>query len=130
MQMPWTSKYAARGAEVRYLGHTLGEELCDANRSVLSHAYPDGFHYVLVDFSRVEALDAPLADLLQIAEHNRQYLLRNPSFLLAVIAPQAHVSGLMKTFARYMEGTSQRAAIVRTRDEAVAWLDAEMADTA
>jgi hypothetical protein len=128
--MPWTSKYGARGAEVRYLGRTVGEELCDANRAVLTHAYSDGFHYVLVDFSRVEALDAPLADLLRIAEHNRQYLLRNPSFLLAVIAPQAHVSGLMRTFAWYMEGTSQRATVVRTRAEAVAWLDAEMADTA
>lgn len=125
--MPWTSKYEARGAEVRYSGHAVGEELCDANRCVLSHAYPDGFQYVLVDFSRVEALDAPLADLLKIAEHNRQYLLRNPSFLLAVIAPQAHVSGLMRTFTRYMEGTSQRATIVHTRDEAMAWLDAEMA---
>ena len=128
--MPWTSKYGTRGAEIRYSGRAAGEELCDANRAVLSHAYPDGFQFVLVDFSRVEALDAPLADLLRIAEHDRQYLLRNPSFLLAIIAPQAHVSGLMRTFARYMEGSSLRSTIVRTRDEAVAWLDADMADTA
>lgn len=127
--MPWTSKYGSRGAEVRYLGRTVGEDLCDANRSVLGHSYPEGCQQVLVDFSRVEELDVPLADLLKIAEHDRQYLLRNPSFLLAIVAPQAHVSGLMRTFARYMEGTPMRTTIVRTRDEAVAWLDAEMADT-
>lgn len=127
--MPWTSKYGTRGAEVRYSGRTAGEELCDANSAVLTHPYSDGLQYVLVDFSRVEELDESLADLLRIAEHNRQYLLLNPSFLLAVIAPQAHVSGLMRTFARYMEGTSQRATVVPTRDQAVAWLEAEMADT-
>jgi hypothetical protein len=124
--MPWTTTYAARGADVRFMERSDGEEVYEANREVFLHRYEEGFQYAIVDFTRVEQLQLPLADLLRIAEQDRQYLLRNPPYLLAMIAPQAHVFGLARTFEQYMEGSTLRSTVVKTRDEANAWLNAEM----
>ena len=43
-----------------------------------------------------------------------------------MIAPQAPVFGLARTFERYMEGSTLRSTVVETRDEAIAWLNGEM----
>ena len=111
---------------MRFTDRSDGCEVYEANREVFLHSYEEGFQYAIVDFSTVEQLDLPLADLLRIAEHDRQYLLRNPPYLLAVIAPQAHVFGLARTFERYMEGSTLKSTVVRTRDEANAWINNEM----
>jgi hypothetical protein len=103
-----------------------GDELYEANREVFLHRYEEGFQYAMVDFSRLEHMHLPLADLLRIAEQDRQYLLRNPPYLLAMIAPQAHVFGLARTFQQYMEGSTLRSTVANTRDEAIAWLNTEM----
>lgn len=124
--MPWKTTFGARGAEVRFTDRSDGDEVYAANREVFLHSYEEGFQYAIVDFSRVEQLDLPLADLLRIAEHDRQYLLRNPPYLLATIAPQAHVFGLARTFEHYMQGSALRSTVVATRDEAIAWLNGEM----
>ena len=124
--MPWKTTSGARGADVRFTDRSDGDEVYAANREVFLHSYEEGFQYAIVDFSTVEQLDLPLADLLRIAEHDRQYLLRNPPYLLAMIAPQAHVFGLARTFERYMEGSTLRSTVVETRDEAIAWLNTEM----
>jgi hypothetical protein len=126
MKMPWKTTYGARGADVRFTDRSDGEEVYEANREVYLHAYEDGFQYAIVDFSSMEQLDLPLADLLRIADYDRQYLLRNPPYLLAMIAPQAHVFGLARTYERYMEGSTLRSTVVTTRDEAIAWLNNEM----
>lgn len=128
--MPWTTMFGPQGAEVRFFGRTEGREVYEANREVLLHAYEQGIQYALVDFSRIDYLDLLQADLLRIAEYDRQYLLRNPSYLLAVIAPQAHVSGLAKMFQRFMEGSTLRSVVVKSRDEALAWLQTELTETA
>ena len=111
---------------MRFTDRSDGDEVYAANREVYLHVYEEGFQYAIVDFSKVEQLELPLADLLRIAEHDRQYLLRNPPYLLAMIAPQAHVFGLARTFERYMEGSTLRSTVVETRDEAIAWLNTEM----
>lgn len=128
--MPWTTMFGPQGAEVRFFGRTEGREVYDANREIFLHAYEQGLQYAIVDFSRVDYLDLLQADLLRVAECDRQYLLRNPSYLLAVIAPQAHVSGLARTFQLFMEGSTLRSVVVRTRDEALAWLQTELTETA
>ena len=128
--MTWTISYGARGVDVRFSDRSNGEEACAVNREIFQHEYAEGFQYAIVDFSRVERLDLPLADLLRIAEHDRQYLLRNPPYLLVAIAPQAHVAGLIRTFEHYMKGSALRSRVVATRDEAIAWLNNEMATMA
>jgi hypothetical protein len=130
LRMPFNATYGARGVDVLFSGRCTGEEILDMHSRVYSHRYEEGFHYVIADFSRVEYLDIQIADLLRMAEHDRQYLLRNPSYLLATIAPQAPVSGWLRTFEGFMEGTSLRSHIVRTREEAITWLRTEMLESA
>jgi hypothetical protein len=129
-RMPFDATYGARGIDILFSGRCTGSEILDAHARVYSHRYEEGFHYVIVDFSRVEFLDIQIADLLRMAEHDRQYLLRNPSYLLATIAPQAPVSGWLRIFQSFMEGTSLRSQIVNTREEAITWLRMEMLESA
>lgn len=128
--MPWTTTIGPQGAEVRFFGRTEGREVFEAKREALLQTYEQGLQYAVIDFSRIDYLDLLQADLLRIAEYDRQYLLRNASYLLAIIAPQASVSGLAKTFQRFMEGSTMRSVVVRTRDEALAWLQTELTETA
>jgi hypothetical protein len=125
--MSWTATFTARGCEIRFTGQCDGPEVHAAHREIFAHKYEEGFQYAIVDFSQLERLDLLLADLLRIAEHDRQYLLRNPSYLVATIAPQAHVFGLLRTFERYMEGSGFKSTIVTTREQAIAWLNNELA---
>jgi hypothetical protein len=128
--MPFDATYGARGSEVHFIGRCDGAEVLDAHERIYMHRYAEGFQYIIADFSRVEFLDIATADLLRMAEHDRQYLLRNPSYFLAVIAPQAPVATLIRTFQHFMEGTSLRTQLTSTREAAVAWLRSEMLESA
>jgi len=121
--MSWTATYDSRGCAVCFTDLTDSDEVLAAHRAIFVHPYEEGLQYVLADFSAVERLDLSLVDLLQMAEHDRQYLLRNPTYLAAMIAPQAHVSALMRTFAGYMEGSQHQSVIVSSRSDALAWLN-------
>lgn len=123
--MSWIANYRPQGVEIRFSGRCDANEVLDAHERVFNRRYAEGLQYVIVDFSSVEYLDMPLADLLIISEQHRQFLLRNPPFLLALVAPQAPVLALMRTFQRYMEGTSLRLKVTHTRDAALAWLRGE-----
>ena len=126
--MPWKSTYGDRGIELHFSGHCDGHDLLAAHESIYDHKYVEGLPYIITDFTLVEYLDLSLADLLRIADHDRQYLLRNPPHLLAMIAPQAAVIGLLRTYQHYMEGSTLRSSISNTRAEALAWLQAELFD--
>jgi hypothetical protein len=126
--MPWKSTYGAQGIELHFSERCDGHDLLAAHESIYRHKYAEGLHYVIADFSCVEYLDLSFADLLRIAEHDRQYLLRNPAHLLVMVAPQAPVLGWLRTYERYMEGSNLRTAITNTRSEALVWLHSEMLD--
>ncbi len=126
--MPWKSTYGDRGIELHFSGNCDGQDLLDAHEAIYSHKYVEGLQYIIADFTLVEYLDLSLADLLRIADHDRQYLLKNPPHLLVMIAPQAAVLGLLRTYQHYMEGSSLRSTIANTRNEALGWLQAEMFD--
>jgi hypothetical protein len=128
--MPWTMTYSASGVEVRFSGRCSAIEVLGAHEDAFNHRYEAGLQYLMVDFAHVEYLDVALADLLRLADYDRQYLLRNPPFALAIVAPQAPVLALVRTYERYMVGTSLRSAVVSTRDEAHAWLRMEMLEIA
>jgi hypothetical protein len=124
--MPWKTIYGAQGVEVHFSDRCDGTDLLDAHEAVYEHRYEEGLHYILADFAQVEYLDLSLADLLRIADHDRQYLLRNPPHLVAIVAPQAPVMGLLRTYEHYMEGSPLRTCISHTRAEALMWLRSEM----
>lgn len=128
--MPFDVTYGAQGVDVLFFGRCDGPEVLDVHERVYAHRYLEGLQYVLVDFSGVEYLDLTTADLLRVAEHDRQYLLRNPAFVLVMVAPQAPVLGLLRTHEHFMEGTTLRTHVTNTREEAIARLRAEMLEVA
>ena len=127
--MPWKTTYGAQGVELSFSERCTGEDILGAHDAVYRHRYEEGLHYIIADFAQVEFLDLSLADLLRIAEHDRQYLLRNPPHCLAMIAPQAHVLGLMRAYQQFMEGSTLRATIANTRSEALLWLRSEVLES-
>ena len=124
--MAWTCTYGAQGVELCFADRCDGDDVLDAHEAIYRHRYEQGLHYIFADFAKVEYLDLSLADLLRIAEHDRQYLLRNPPHLLVMVAPQAPVLGILRTYESYMAGSPLRTSISNTRNEALAWLRAEM----
>lgn len=128
--MPWKSIYGTQGVEVRFSGRCDGAELTEAREALYGHRYEEGLQYIIADFSQVEYLDLSLADLLRYAEHDRQYLLRNPPHVLALVAPQAPVLRLLRMYEHYMDGSPLRSYIASTRAEALEWLHAEMLEPA
>jgi hypothetical protein len=123
--MPWSNTYTESGVDCRFTGATHGAEIYAANDAIFVHTYADRFRYAIVDFTLVESLDLPTADLLRIAEGDRQYLLRNPSYALVMIAPQGVIFGRARTFERFMEGSTLRSTVVQNREQALAWLRSE-----
>lgn len=128
--MPWKSMYGAQGVELHFNGHCDNADIMDAHDAVYAHRYEEGLQYIIADFTRVEYLDLSLADLLRLADHDRQYLLRNPSHLLAMVAPQAPVLRLLRMYEHYMEGSPLRTHIANTHAEALSWLRGEMLEQA
>jgi hypothetical protein len=124
--MPWTIAYGSQGVELVFSGRCGGEDLLGAHEAIYSHRYTEGLQYIVADFSLVEYLEPSLAELLRIADHDRQYLLRNPPYLVAFIAPQALVLGMLRTYVDFMEGSTLRTQISSTRSEALAWLRSEI----
>lgn len=120
--MPWSTCFADSGVDCRFSGPTDVEDVIAANEEVFNHRYAEALRYVIVDFSAAESLNLPTADLLGLAETDRQYLLRNPSYALAMIAPQGVVFGYARTFERFMEGSPLRSTVVQTREQALEWL--------
>jgi hypothetical protein len=120
--MPWSNRFADCGVDCRFSGATDGSEVIAANEEIFSHRYAEALRYIIVDFSAAESLNLPTADLLGLAEIDRQYLLRNPSYSLAMIAPQGVVFGYARTFERFMEGSPLRSTVVQTREQALGWL--------
>jgi hypothetical protein len=128
--MPWKPIYSAQGIDLQFSGQCGGDDLLNAHAAVYSHRYAEGMHYIIADFANVEYLDLSLADLLRIAEHDRQYLLHNPPHLLVMIAPQAPVVSLMRAYEEFMQGSNLRTQIASTRAEGIAWLHSRMLEPA
>jgi hypothetical protein len=124
--MPWKSTYSAQGIDLQFSGRCDGDDVLSAHEATYRHRYAEGMHYIIADFSRVEFLDLSLADLLSIAEHDRQYLLHHPPHLLVMVAPQAPVVSLLRAYEEFMAGSNLRTAIASTRAEAIAWLHSRM----
>ena len=120
--MPWSTCYANDGVDCRFMGATDSADVYAANDEIFSHRYAETLRYVIVDFTQAESLDLPTADLLGLAEGDRQYLLRNPPYALAMIAPQGVVFGHARTFERFMEGSPLKSIVVQTREQALGWL--------
>jgi hypothetical protein len=123
--MPWSAQFVDIGAECRFSGATDSSDMIEANERIFSHRYAEALRYIIVDFSAAESLDLPTADLLGLAECDRQYLLRNPSYALAMIAPQGVAFGYARTIERFMEGSPLRSTVVQTREQALGWLREE-----
>ncbi len=128
--MPWKSMFRSHGVELHFSGHCNNAEVMDARDAAYEHRYEEGLQYMIVDFTRVEYLDLALADLLRLADHDRQYLLRNPSHVLAIVAPQAPVLRLLRMYEHYMEGSPLLMQITSTHAEAISWLRSEMLESA
>lgn len=120
--MPWSTSYSGNGADCRFTGAADGEQIRAATIDILVHQYDEHLKFVIVDFTAAQSMDLPTADLLRVAESDRQYLLMNPAYAMVMIAPQGIVFGHARTFQRFMEGSTLRSAVVQTRDQALAWL--------
>jgi hypothetical protein len=120
--MAWSCSFTECSAECRFSGPTDGEDIFAADFEMLSHRYDGQFQYALLDFTQADSMTLLTADLIRVAEKDRQYLLRNPPYSVVLIAPQGVVFGHARMYERFMEGTALRSKVVQTREQAMEWL--------
>lgn len=121
--MPFSSTYYPDGAEIRYRGHTTGPEILEAKRLFFAHDSPGPAHFVLCDFSDVDQFDVSPADVERIIEQDRAAVRTHPDLAEVVVAQTPVAYGLARMWELRIEDERPRTAVLRTRDDAIDWLE-------
>jgi hypothetical protein len=122
--MPFTIDYKDAGAELCFTEFVSGQQLFQAKAAFFEHAFDGGARYVLCDFAGASKFDIPTSDIDRMVEQDRGEISRHPHLLEVVVAPQPLVYGLARMWQTKVNAVRPHTAVVRTRDEAVAWLKA------
>ena len=122
--MAYTIDYRASGAELCFTEFVSGSQLYEAKAEFFGHSFEGGSRYVLCDFTDAAKFDIPTSDIDRMVEQDRGEIARHPHLLEVVVAPQPLVYGLARMWQTKVNTIRPHTAVVRTRDEAVAWLKA------
>lgn len=122
--MAYTIDYKAAGAKLCFTDFVSGQELLDAKSAFFEHPFDGGVRYVLCDFTDALKFDIPSADVDRLVAQDHAEIGRHPHLLEVVIAPQSLVYGLARMWQMKVNTVRPHTAVLRTRDEAVAWLEA------
>ena len=122
--MAYSIDYQPTGAELCFTEFVSGQELFDAKAEFFAREFDPAAAYVLCDFSEASKFDIPSSAVDRMVEQDRAETKRHPHLLEVVIAPQNLVYGLARMWQLKVNEIRPHTAVVRTRDEAVAWLKA------
>ena len=122
--MAYTIDFTTTGAELCFTEFISGQQLLDAKAEFFAHTFDPAAAYVLCDFTEGGKFDIPSSDVDRLVEQDKGEISRHPYLLEVVIAPQSLVYGLARMWQTKVNTVRPHTAVVRTRDEAVAWLKA------
>jgi hypothetical protein len=120
--VPYQIEYHPAGAEVKYSGHVLGDEILEAKRQFFAHRFDGDAHYVLCDFTGAETYDISPESVDAIIQQDRAAMADHERLHEVVVAPKALVYGLSRMWQIRVDTVRPHTAVVRTRPEALRWL--------
>jgi hypothetical protein len=127
--MPYTISYTADGAEIQFTRAVTAAELQAAKRRALGGVYARGLRWQLLDFSGADALTLSPDDLQALADEDDRFTRKHPKFALAIVAPTPLSFGLSRMYETYVQEAVSESQIVKSRDEALAWVQKLMQQT-
>ena len=128
--MAYSIDFRAKGAELCFTDFVSGDELFTGKAEVFGHAFDGGARYILCDFTEALKFDIPTSAVDRMVEQDKGELSRHPHLLEVVIAPQNLVYGLARMWQAKVNTVRPHTAVLRNREEAVAWLKAAGIDPA
>ena len=127
--MTYVSEYGNAGAEIFYTGTVTGAEIYRAKNEFFAHRFLQKPRYVICDFTGAGAFDVSPEDVDMIVAQDRRAMTSHPELMEAVVAPRPVVFGLARMWQSKVDDVRPHTAVVKTRDEAIAWLrDAGLAE--
>lgn len=118
-------RFAASDAAFYYsgTGRVSSLEVLGPARSFRSLARSSSISRILIDLSSATTLEITTSQVRDLAAISLEAAKFTAGARLAIAAPQAHIFGLARMWAVFMEGSSWEIQIFPDRESAVAWLD-------
>lgn len=120
--MSYVTEYRNAGAEIFYSGTITGAEIYRAKNEFFAHPFGKSARYVICDFTGAGTFDVTPEDVDLIVAQDKRAIETHPALMEAVVAPRPVVFGLARMWQSQVDGVRPYTAVVRSRAEAVAWL--------
>ena len=120
--MSYVTEYGNDGAEIFYSGTITGAEIYRAKNEFFAHPFKGEPRFVICDFTGAGTFDVSPEDVELIVQQDRRAMASHPQLLEAVVAPRPVVFGLARMWQSKVEDVRPHTAVVKTRPEAVNWL--------
>lgn len=120
--MTWTVHYASQGADVRFTGRVSVQEICDAQREVLRHAYDGPMRFNVFDYSESEDVHLETGDLIRIFDGRKDFLRTRPTHALVLVGHQPVLGDLIRLWEVLASDLPLNTVLVSNREDAQQWL--------
>jgi hypothetical protein len=115
------------GAVFRCHGAVTGEEILERNRQLLSTEGPERWLYGVIDYAEAASVENTPPQLRAMALQYRDLAARGKrGVVVAVVASPELEEGLAAMWRAFAEETGWRTRVLRTREEAVPWVQEEV----
>jgi hypothetical protein len=126
--MPYSSRFAPCGVDVRFSGVVTGHELWTAVADGAAHPYPAGRRFVLHDCTDVTQFNLTSAEVRAVAELPTPTGPDGTPVAVALVVPTPEATGLARMWGIFRElavGRPPHTLFAHSREEALAWLAGE-----
>jgi hypothetical protein len=123
--MPIMIKSLDSGLGISFTGNGIvtGEELINATRKIFSSEESiRKSRYGLLDFSKIELLNATSAELKIVTDMDTRAAQINPDLIITIVTEESSAYGISLIWKAYMDETNWESKIFRSLPEAEAWM--------
>jgi hypothetical protein len=120
--MPVDITFKPAGAAYKCWGTVTDQEYLQAENEMYTHSYPNDLQYVITDFTDTKSFQITSSAIQTMAKQDMCYRESHDPFAIAIIAPTACIFGMARMWQLLSGLEESGAVIVKSMDEAKAWL--------
>ena len=131
--MPFTMEFIDHGRGIQFTGsgNLTGEEMIDSKHRLLAdESKVRPLRFAIVSLLDVQHFDITPTEVHKLAALDKQVGELTPVVAVVVIAPRTHDFGMARMWETILDVPGWSASVVRTREEADAWLAPRIAAAA
>ena len=123
--MPYTIKYESDGGVITTFSGLVSEEewLTSGKERTTPIEKVDSYRYLLSDFTNVSKLDISIEGVRLVVQLTKKIIRRNPDIRMAIVVPTDFEFGIGRMWHTLTKRKEEKAALFRTMEEAVDWLN-------